>query len=222
MTEENIVEWLNMKNAIRTYSHDDIGSARLLSDIFNKICRYNATASEWYEFNGKYWAIDLGGLKVRNMTKILAKALIKYAVSASEDDNKYLKYAATWNEHRKRNTIIQDARDLNFFKNEDCDTDMYILNCLNGVLVLHQDRVEFIKHDPDLLLTQIANVRYEPGKSCERWEKFVDEVMEGSQEKVRYLQKLFGICLTGDTRLEKMWFLFGSTTRNGKSTMIER
>lgn len=45
---------------------------------------------------------------------------------------------------------------------------MYILNCLNGVLVLHQDRVEFMKHDPDLLLTQIANVRYEPGKSCER------------------------------------------------------
>lgn len=116
MTEENIVEWLNMKNAIRTYSHDDIGSARLLSDIFNKICRYNAMASEWYEFNGKYWAIDLGGLKVRNMTKILAKALIKYAVSASEDDNKYLKYAATWNEHRKRNTIIQDARDLNFLR----------------------------------------------------------------------------------------------------------
>lgn len=221
MTEENIVEWLKMKNAIRTYSHDDIGSARLLSDIFNKTCRYNATASEWYEFNGKYWAIDLGGLKVRNMTKILAKALIKYAVSASEDDNKYLKYAATWNEHRKRNTIIQDARDLNFFKNEDCDIDLYILNCLNGVLVLHQDRVEFIKHDPDLLLTQIANVRYEPGRSCERWEKFVEEVMEGNQEKVRYLQKLFGICLTGDTRLEKMWFLFGSTTRNGKSTMIE-
>ena len=221
MTEESIVEWLKMKNAIRTYSHDDIGSARLLSDIFNKMCRYNATASEWYEFNGKYWAIDLGGLKVRNMTKILAKALIKYAVSASEDDNKYLKYAATWNEHRKRNTIIQDARDLNFFKNEDCDIDLYILNCMNCVLVLHQDRVEFIKHDPDLLLTQIANVRYEPGRSCERWEKFVEEVMEGNQEKVRYLQKLFGICLTGDTRLEKMWFLFGSTTRNGKSTMIE-
>ena len=54
MTEENIVEWLKMKNAIRTYSHDDIGSARLLSDIFNKTCRYNATASEWYEFIGKY------------------------------------------------------------------------------------------------------------------------------------------------------------------------
>ena len=68
--------------------------------------------------------------------------------------------------------------------------------------------VEFIKHDPDLLLTQIANVRYEPGKSCERWEKFIEEVMQGNQEKVRYLQKLFGICLTGDTRLEKMWFLF--------------
>lgn len=158
---------------------------------------------------------------MRNMTKILAKALIKYAVSESEDDNKYLKYATTWNEHRKRNTIIQDARDLNFFKNEDCDTDLYILNCLNGVLVLRQDRVEFIKHAPDLLLSQIANVRYEPGKSCEWWKKFVDEVMEGNQEKVRYLQKLFDICLTGDTRIEKMWFLFGGTTRNGKSTMIE-
>lgn len=221
MTEENVIEWLKAKNAMRTYSHDDIGSARLLSDIFNKLCRYNATAGEWYEFNGKYWAIDLGGLKVRNMTKTLAKGLIKYSVSASEDDSKYLKYVTTWNEHRKRNTIIQDARDLNFFKNEDCDIDEYILNCMNGILVLHQDRVEFINHNPDLLLTQMANVQYNPNKTSERWEKFVNEVMDDNQEKVRYLQKLFGVCLTGDTRLEKMWFLFGSTTRNGKSTMIE-
>lgn len=52
--------------------------------------------------------------------------------------------------------------------------------------------------------------------------KSYNEVMQGDKDKIHYLQKLFGTCLTGDVRLEKMWFLFGSTTRNGKSTMIER
>lgn len=221
MTEDHIVEWLKSKNAIKAFPHDDIGSARILSDIFGKTCRYNATASEWYEFNGQHWAIDLGGLRVRNMTKILAKGLIKYAALESGDDDKYLRYATSWNDHRKRDAIVKDARDLNFFKNEECDRDKYLLNCKNGVLALHKDRVEFARHDPDLLITKMANVRYDPDKSCERWERFVEEVMQGVQGKIRYLQKLYGICLTGDTSLEKMWFLYGKETRNGKSTAIE-
>jgi putative DNA primase/helicase len=100
-------------------------------------------------------------------------------------------------------------------------TPNYVLNCENKVLVLHPDHIEVLEHDADMLLSQLANVKYEPGIRCERWEQFVDEVMEHDAEKVLYLQKLFGLCLTGNTSLEKMWFLYGGTTRNGKSTMLE-
>lgn len=223
LTIDSVADWLQSHDAINSYPHDDIGSARLLSDILSKSCRYNATAGRWYAYNGRYWDVDPGGLIIRQKTKDIAKGLIAYAdlMVGTQNDKNYKKYTDKWNDYKKRNTIIQDARDLNFFESEDCDTDQYILNCQNGTLILHQDKIEFIPHDPDLLLTQIANVSYIPGASCRRWERFVSEVMQDNQDKIRYLQKLLGVCLTGYNKLERMWYLHGRTARNGKSTMIE-
>ena len=45
--------------------------------------------------------------------------------------------------------------------------------------------------------------------------------MEGDKEKTSYLQRLCGLCLTADANLECLWFLYGPTTRNGKSTFVE-
>ncbi len=45
--------------------------------------------------------------------------------------------------------------------------------------------------------------------------------MQGDKEKIQFLQKIAGIGLTGDTREECMFILYGSTTRNGKSTFCE-
>lgn len=223
LTIDSVVEWLQSHDAINSYPHDDIGSARLLSDILGKSCRYNATAGRWYAHNGQYWDVDPGGLIIRQKTKVIAKGLITYAnlMAGMENDNNYQKYANKWSDYKKRNTIIQDARDLNFFRSEDCDTDPNILNCQNGTLILHQDKIEFIPHDPDLLLTQIANVSYIPGASCCLWERFAGEVMQDNQDKIHYLQKLLGVCSTGYNKLERMWYLHGQTARNGKSTMVE-
>jgi putative DNA primase/helicase len=45
--------------------------------------------------------------------------------------------------------------------------------------------------------------------------------MQDDQEKIRYIQKIAGISLTGDTKEETMFILYGATTRNGKSTFVE-
>lgn len=219
MNREYIKDFLNKEKAINKFGHNDIGSAKLLTVILKYTCRYNATAREWYYYDGRRWVIDPEGLRIRRITKDIAKELIIY--STTTEDEKYMKYCISWNDSTKRNKIIQDARDLNFFDNTQLDTNDYLLNCNNKIIILHKDKVEVREHSADLLLSQLANVNYIPTARCERWEKFVDEVMEHDKDKIRYLQKLFGLCLTGDTRFEKMWFLYGSTTRNGKSTMIE-
>ncbi|MDE7323757.1 MAG: DNA primase [Lachnospiraceae bacterium] len=82
--------------------------------------------------------------------------------------------------------------------------------------VLNQDTVT-----ADLLLSKICNVEYNPAATCKHWEKFLDEVMQGDTEKIKYLQKIAGISLTGDTKEECMFILYGATTRNGKSTFVE-
>ncbi len=205
----------------------DIGSAMLFSAVFEDKHRYNVTAKDWFFYDGQRWILDREGLRARKSAKELSKALSIYAVNCLPDEDEkhkeqYLKYALTWTYSRTRNAIIQDSRDLNFISNEELDADDYVLNLQNCVLVFHEDKVEKHEHSADLLLSKIANAEYHPEARCERWEQFLDEVMQGDKDKIHYLQKLFGTCLTGDVRLEKMWFLFGSTTRNGKSTMIER
>jgi P4 family phage/plasmid primase-like protien len=45
--------------------------------------------------------------------------------------------------------------------------------------------------------------------------------MDDDREKIAYLQRICGLCLTADTSLECLWFLYGASTRNGKSTFVE-
>lgn len=222
-----LVRKLMELDAANKFPLTDIGSATLFSTVFENKHRYNVTAKDWFYYDGQRWILDREGLRARKSAKELSKALSIYAVNClSDEDEKhkeqYLKYALTWTYSRTRNAIIQDSRDLNFISNEELDADDYVLNLQNCVLVFHEDKVEKHEHSADLLLSKIANAEYRPEARCERWEQFLDEVMQGDKDKIHYLQKLFGTCLTGDVRLEKMWFLFGSTTRNGKSTMIER
>ena len=227
VSKSTLVNQLVELDAVNKFPLTDIGSATLFSAVFKNKHRYNVTAKDWFYYDGQQWILDREGLRARKSAKELSKALSIYAVNCLPDEDEkhkeqYLKYALTWTYSRTRNAIIQDSRDLNFISNEELDADDYVLNLQNCVLVFHDDKVEKHEHSADLLLSKIANAEYHPRARCERWEQFLDEVMQGDKDKIHYLQKLFGTCLTGDVRLEKMWFLFGSTTRNGKSTMVER
>lgn len=227
VSKSTLVNQLVKLDAANKFPLTDIGSATLFSEVFKNKHRYNVTTRDWFYYDGQRWSLDREGLRARKSAKELSKALSIYAVNCLPDEDEkhkeqYLKYALTWTYSRTRNAIIQDSRDLNFISNEELDADDYILNLQNGVLVFEGEKVTVKDHDADLLLSKISNVEYHPEAKCDRWLQFLDEVMQGDKDKIRYLQKLFGTCLTGDTRLEKMWFLFGSTTRNGKSTMIER
>ena len=55
----------------------------------------------------------------------------------------------------------------------------------------------------------------------ENVEEFIGEIMQGDVEKAKYLQKVCGLSLTADTSNETCWLLFGASTRNGKSTLVE-
>ena len=79
----------------------------------------------------------------------------------------------------------------------------------------------FRKHLATDLITKVSPVFYDPKARSERFRQFVDEIMSGDCEKALYLQKSLGYALSGDTRYECMFFLFGESTRNGKGTLME-
>lgn len=202
------------------YETSDKGFGRLFATVFKDKHRYNPSRKDFMLYDGKKWVDDTEGLSARASAKDLSDALVRYAVSV-DTEGKYLKAVAPLCNIRNRNNMLQDSRDVFFFTNEELDKDDYLLNLQNGTLDLSENEPRFIEHSPDLLLSKICNVEYQPGATCKEWEKFLLEIMQGDKEKIQYLQKIAGLSLTGCTQEETCFILYGSTTRNGKSTFCE-
>lgn len=205
----------------KRYSWDDRGMCRLFSDVYRGTLRYNSTAKEWFRWDGKRWVKDEGGMYAQKKAKIFAEALVVYSTGIKDEDTRseFLKFVGRYGQYRNRKTLVDDARSEEVISNADLDRHDNLYNCQNGIFDL--DTFKLMPHDPQYLLSKISNVWYDPAAKSEAWEKFVDEIMEGKQDKIRYLQKLFGIALTTDTSIERMVIIYGPTTRNGKSTILE-
>ena len=202
------------------YETSDKGFGRLFANVFKDKHRYNPSRRDFMQYDGKRWIDDTEGLSARASAKDLSDALVRYAVSV-DTEGKYLKAVTPLCNIRNRNNMLQDSRDVYFFTNEQLDEDDYLLNLQNGTLDLSENEPRFIEHSPDLLLSKICNAEYDPTATCKEWEKFLLEIMQGDRDKIQYLQKIAGLSLTGNTEQETCFILYGSTTRNGKSTFCE-
>lgn len=218
------IEQLKTLNAAERFPMNDRGSADLFATIFKNISRYNPTKKDWMYYDKTRWIADTEGMRAKRNAKTLADVLVRYSVTASLPDDKrqsYIKYAAGMMNYRNRNVMITDAKDLNFFENTELDKDDFLLNCKNCVLDLSGEQPKVLEHNADLLLSKICNASYNPAADCTLWEKTVNEIMQGDIAKIKYLQKMSGRFLTGDTSEEEFYIFFGATTRNGKSTITE-
>ena len=202
------------------YETSDKGFGRLFADVFKDKHRYNPSRKDFMRYDGKRWIDDIEGLSARASAKILSDVLIRYAVGI-DTEGKYLKAVATLCNIRNRNNMLQDSKDVYFFSNEQLDVNDYLLNVQNGTLDLSGNEPVFMSHSPDMLLSKICNAEYDPAADCREWKKFLLEIMQDDKEKISYLQKIAGLSLTGSTEQETCFILYGSTTRNGKSTFCE-
>lgn len=220
----DIVEVLEKLQASSKYETNDKGFGSLFADVFKDKHRYNTDRKTFMFYDGKKWVDDRESMRAKNSAKELSDALMIYAINCSmpeKEKMEYKKQILALSSMRKRHTMIDDSKDIYYFQNADLDKDDYILNVSNGTLDLTGIEPKFMKHSADMLLSKMCNVEYRPNAKCEAWLKFLDDVMQGDSEKIRFLQKIAGLSLTGNTQEETMFILHGSTTRNGKSTFVE-
>ena len=199
---------------------DSTYAMRLLKEHGQNI-RYNAAWKKWIIWNGKYWEIDEGGVKihekglemVRNfydeLTKIydstkreeLEKSII---LSESVRRRKAFVEAATW---------IEDLQ----IKASELDKNPWLLNVENGTLDISNG--EFREHRQEDFITKIAKVKYDPKAVCPMWKKFVREILNYKGDIIKFVQTAAGWSLSGDISEQIMFILYG-TGANGKSTFL--
>jgi len=198
----------------------DYGNAERLRARFGDSIRFCTDRSRWLVWAGRAWAWDSSeDTRVYGLAKKTVRTI--YAEAANEADDNARKALAAWarasESDGKIRAMIALARSEPGIpvSLEELDRDPWLFNLRNGTLNLHTG--ELREHRRSDLLTMLAPVEYNPGAPCPLWLKFLERVTGGNNALIHYLQKAVGYSLTGDTRQQVCFFLYGHGL-NGKST----
>ncbi|MDF2064968.1 phage/plasmid primase, P4 family [Bacillus sp. Cr_A10] len=203
------------------YGLNDLGNAKRLVDEYGEEIKYSHRQASWLIWDGSRWAYDQ-----QEQILLLAQNIpgnIRRDASKIEDDNerkKMYNFATSSENIGRLKDMVKTARfqtptrvDM-----DELDKDIYLFNVANGTLNLKAGKLQ--PHNKKDLITKKSPIIYVPDAKCEEWNKFLHKVMGGDQELIKYLQRILGYALTGDTSEQKFFFLYGGG-RNGKSTFLE-
>jgi putative DNA primase/helicase len=169
--------------------------------------RYVAKWNKWLVWDGTCWRED-----VKRRVFTLARKLCREIARSANKEGARKTIASA----KTRAAVVTLAgEDTRLVATVDqWDTDPWLLNTPGGVVDLRTGVMR--EHRITDYMTKIASAS--PGGDCPRWKEFMRQIT-GDEELQRYLQRISGYALTGDTREQELFFLYG-TGNNGKSVWV--
>src|SRR5690606_24902011 len=187
----------------------DWGNAERLVDRHGADIKYCAKLGGWHVWDGFRWVLDETGEMERRAAETV-RAYYEEATAALAEKRKQadmveeltgsagafkeevqrLKKAEQFarqseNKTRLEAMVAMAAKqggvavgDPDMF-----DADPWLLNVENGTLDLRTG--ELRPHRREDMLTKMAGATYDPNAKCSRWERFLQEVMDGDEEMIR-------------------------------------
>ena len=199
---------------------DTTNAERLMREHGEKI-RYMPAWKKWLVWNGSYWEIDEGDAMVSGFALETIRNIHREMLKTSDHRERIEieKFAMMSENGRRRKSCVEMASLIKSLhvKSENLDNNPWLINCRNGTVNILTG--EFAEHNQLDMITKIANVDYDPQADCPQWKQFIREIMDYKTELINFLQTASGWAITGDTREQTMFILFGSGA-NGKSTFL--
>ena len=177
----------------------------------------HSDALGWLHFAKTHWTDEKAeGMLDRAIIQVLKGRI---AAAASEDPEKYGRVISFCIPNRNRVTGTKDLyKSLVMATPADFDRSIDHLNCPNGVIDLRTG--ELLPHSSKLKFTHCVNVEYKPNADPKLWVQWLTSMVDGGEETAKWLQIAIGYTLTGHTREEILFYLFGPP-RSGKGTFTE-
>jgi len=205
---------------VAVFHPTDLGNARRLVAQHGKDIRWLAGSEGWRTWDGCRWAIDSTGEVEQRAKATVTNIYAEASRATARADRHALGHHALRSESAARiRAMIELAKtEPGIPLSPDAlDRDAWLLNCLNGTVNLRTGLVQ--AHNRTDFISKLVPVEYDSAALCPQWLAFLDRIMDGNQDLVRYLQKLVGYGLTGDTSEQILAILYG-TGANGKSTFL--
>ena len=217
---EELLRLVVSQQAQEEFPFTDLGNAERFAHRHAEQLRYCRTWKKWVFWDGTHWQTDDTGEAERKAAETVRHIL---ALAAGLPEEQQQLAMASFARRCESAPRLHSLLSLAQTQSElvagvgDFDTDPCWFNTRNGLLDLCNDRLQ--EHCPTQMVTKVAPVDYDPGARCPTWDAFLNRVLGGRPELVRYLQKSVGYSLTGDTGEQCLFLLYGQGA-NGKSTFL--
>lgn len=201
---------------------DEDAVARILPRLRDRLRYAGGQRGQWYVWDAYRWARDEGlrhDLVIRAELARLALAIMERAAAApSKGEAKPLEQWATRLQSADGvSAVTRLLRAKVGCVPADFDQDPYLLNTPAGPVDLRTG--ELRRADPAGMHSRAAAVAPQPG-GMPLFRSFLDHLTGGDPELQRFIQKMLGYALTGDTSEKSLWFIWGANTDTGKSTFL--
>lgn len=207
------------------YSWDDIGTATLMSHIYADSIRFCPQNGAWYVW-GKCWVKNQENGVISDKLQTLLNLLVIYclemtAIDPDDDTIKdYRKYVNSIRKYTPMKNIMEVLKTMVRVNLNEMDSNPYLLNTPTFAYDLKTGNIIPDISPYNVTKTTTCSLPNAFTKPCQRWYKFIDEIMGGDKEKAKFLQRALGYSLLGVNREECMFIAYGAKTRNGKGTLF--
>lgn len=205
------------------YSYDDTGNAKRFTDAYGEVIRYSYIRKNWYFYDGKIWLIDQQGMIKNIADKVIEKMKnepihVMDGVDEEEATKAFNKHLKSSRGSNGKTNMIKESEHLLPIKPHEFDNELDLFNVQNGYLDLRTGKLH--NHDKTKFFTKISSVEYTDKIDCPLWIEFLNQIFDGNQELIEYMQRAVGYSLSGSTEEQMMFILYGNG-RNGKSVFLD-
>lgn len=198
----------------------DVGNAeRFVATVGDRV-RHSAIRG-WMVWDGKQWVPDSNEVVFEHALTVVRNIPREMEESGDRDAIREITNHSVRSQSKQAvdNMLSIAARHPSIsVGDKDMDADHWMLACANGMLDLRTGKLH--ANARDYLNSYCCGPAYHVAAPRPQWTKFMQVVFDNRPELIRWVQKAVGYSLTGSTREQCLFFLFGSGL-NGKSTFIE-
>jgi P4 family phage/plasmid primase-like protien len=223
MEKKPMKQETSTKKEKKAFKNTDLGNAERFFHHQGDNFKYNTTFGKWFIWDGKRWAED----RTQRIIQMGMKEIRDIYKEAYEEEDEEKRKAIA--DHARRSeskgrleAMISMAQSFAPILPDSMDQNEWLFNCKNGVVDLKTGALQ--PHNRELMMTKISDVSYNIQADCPTWKAFLNDIFQDEQGNVKqdtinFLQKAVGYSLTGSTKEQVLFFLYGSG-RNGKSTFM--
>lgn len=198
----------------------DSGNAEIIARYFGFDILFVPEAGkkgDYFVWTGTHWEHDKGGVRMLDFAKSVSGVLLIEAGKLPEDSDKRSQLVA-WamkcgNMDKQRNMIDSVRTLVKTVHKSEFNRKPMLFNCKDGTVDLKTGQIR--PYDRNDLLTKCVPIQWDLKAECGRWEQYLQEVFDGNQPVIDFIQRAVGYTLTGLT-VEEVFFVGYGRGRNGK------